>query len=34
MQITDVQTRLFEFTMPRRLGDVNSPQGRSEYRVN
>ncbi len=30
MQITDVQTRLFEFTMPRRLGDVNSPQGRSE----
>lgn len=30
MQITDVQTRLFEFTMPRRLGDVNSLQGRSE----
>ncbi len=30
MQITDVQTRLFEFTMPRRLGDANSPQGRSE----
>jgi L-alanine-DL-glutamate epimerase-like enolase superfamily enzyme len=30
MRIIDVQTQLFEFTMPRRLGDVNSPQGRSE----
>ena len=30
MQITDVQTQVFQFTMPRRLGDVNSPQGRSE----